>query len=253
MRRRLIVSLVLCFTGLCLGMGLMSCGGDDEDDESEIREITFSGTIEDWESLPDTKLRAFFWYGAYVTDPLNHTLDEAAIQPDGSFEITLPEIPEDLINNKEIPDTSSDTSSITVSNPDARRSNYIELAIFDSSDKYLYMLYRTDSPQGEIVLPLSFAYYVYFSDDLTLDGVNIFTEPGYYTPSGEWIEKPVISRYLYDNVHFTKGWNKYILESSSFDETPDQLVREFKIIAGELEGAKWYYFIRPDLEPTTDN
>jgi len=253
MRKPLVVSLVLCFAGFCLGLSLMNCGGDDEDDENENYQITFSGTIEDWDSLPGTKVRAFFWYGTYVTDPLNHTLDEGAIQSDGSFEIALPEISEDLVTNKEIPDTSSDTSSITVSNPDARRSNYVELAIFDSSDKYLYMLYRTDSPQGEVVLPISFVYYVYFSDDLTLDGVNVFTEPGYYTPSGEWVEKPVISRYRYDNVYFGKGWNKYILESSSFNETSTQLEREFKIIAGELEGAKWYYFIRPDLEPTIDN
>ena len=252
MRKCLIISLFLYFAGLCLSLSLMSCD-DNEDDEDENYEITFSGTIEDWESLPNTKLRAFFWYGSYVTDPLNYTLSETAIQSDGSFEITLPEIPEDLVTNKEVSDASSDMSSITVSNHNVRRSNYVELAILDSSDKYLYMLYRTDTPQGAFALPASFVYYTYFSDNLILDGVNILTDTGYYSPSGEWIEKTVIDRYQYNNVHFKKGWNKYVLETSSFDETSTQLERNFEIMVDEPEGTKWYYFIRPDLEPTTDN
>ena len=253
MREYLVVPLILCFIGLCLGLSLMNCGiSNNEDDENENDQITFSGTIENWDSLSNIRLRAFFWYGSYVTDPLNHILSETAIQPDGSFEITLPEIPEDLITNKEISDTSSDTSSITVSNYNARRSNYVELAIFDSSDKYLYMLYRTDSPQGAFALPASFVYYVYFSDDLILDGVNILTDTGYYSPSGEWIEKTVIDRYQYNNVHFKKGWSKYVFKTSSFDETSTQLEREFEIMVDEPEGANWYYYDRPDLEPPVE-
>jgi len=202
MRTRLIVFLVLCFIGLCLGLSLMNCGiiSNNEDDENENDQITFSGTIENWDSLSGTKLRAFFWYGAYVTDPLNYILSETTIQPDGSFEITLPEIPEE--NTTPISGEITENSPITVSNYNAKRSNYIELAIFDSSDDYLYMLYRTDSPQGAFALPSSFVYYVYFSDDLILDGVNILTDTGYYSPSGEWIEKAVIDRYQYNNVHF---------------------------------------------------
>lgn len=244
MRKYLVVPLILCFIGLCLGLSLMNCGiSNNEDDENENDQITFSGTIENWDSLSDTKLRAFFWYGSYVTDPLNYILSETTIQPDGSFEITLPEIPEE--NTTPISGEITEDSPITVSNYNARRSNYIELAIFDSSDDYLYMLYRTDIPQGQIPsLPFFFVHRVYFTEDLILDGVNIMTEPGYYSPSGEWIEQTRKSYFRYDNVHFKKGWNRYILRTISAEPTKI----ENEILVDEPEGAKWYYYDRPDLD-----
>ena len=169
-------------------------------------------------------------------------------QPDGSFAITIPAPPDGLLVLQEV-SANADTQSLNVDKTAVRRSNYIETAIMDMEGGYLWMLYRSNQAQGQFQLPAYFRYFVFYDEAQALDGAKRLYDTGYYAPSGEWIVKPVVDTYNYEDVRFSKGWNPYNLKTFATSDTPDTLFREYAIATVEPAGMGWHVYDRPDLEP----
>jgi len=244
--------IVTAAAGLGLAAAIQGCGVLDSEgacgpDDSGRREVR--GSIVDGASVAHAKLRAYFWYGDGVIDERNFILAETLIDDAGGFALELPEPPAGLVDHPEIPAACADSAGITVSDFSVARTNYVEWSVFDSDGAYIDMLYETNRPQAGIALPLSFGYFVYFSGPVHIDGIRTIEAPGYYAPSGEWIDKPVTDRYRYDDVQFTKGWCRYYLQSLSSVETPLRVEREFTVLCATPENIRWHLYDRPDLEP----
>lgn len=234
---------------------LLALAGCNDDEDGTCRPCTEDGqpvaaTIASWDPAVGVKVRAYFWYGTHVTDPRNLVLGETIISNDGSFAMRLPEVPGDLLTGREVPASYADSSSISVSNFTARKSNFVEFSIFDSTGTYRYMLYRSSASQDSTTLPFTFGYYVYFSDAVVINGRKNSTVPGYYDPSGAWIVKPVHDHYLYASVHFQAGWNVYALRTVSTTMDSSKVERWFEVYSGNVPELRWHRFYRPDLEPS---